>query len=152
MRVAELALALFLAATAAAAALVLWHSRQQEAQLGLDLARAQEVAGRYAAVRCASPPPVPTALADALRELGSGTAGVREPARWTIVVTARPGRMGTAAAVRYTTAADTRQATWLLSRRNATRFPGGVELPVENRRRAAPNQSGFQLLLENRLC
>ena len=152
MRIGELALVLFLAATVAAAALAIWHDRQRKAQLGLDLARVQELAGQYAAVRCAGPPPLPTALADVLAELGAGTAGVSEPARWSIVVAARPDRMGVAAAVRYTATADSWQAAWLLSRRNATRFPGGVELPVGNRRRAAPNQSGFQLLLENRSC
>lgn len=151
MSLAELAVVIFFAVLLGAAAMV-WHDRQREAQLGLDLARVQETARRYAAARCTSPPAAPVPLADVLSELGSGPLGIGNPERWTVVVSARPGRMGTVAAVRYASDATAWQITHLLGSRNAARVADGVELPVEDRRRIAPNQGSFRHLLENRSC
>ena len=129
-----------------------WHDRRLEADLDLDLVRVQEVARQYAAVRCANPPAGPQSLADVLAELGSGSIPVKDPARWTVLVTARPGRMGTVSAVRYAAPPDVWQTAHLLGRRNAIRTATGVELPIDVRRKTAPNQGSFQLLLENQLC
>ena len=151
MSVAELLLALAFAGLLVAGGLVM-ERRHQEAVLGQDLVRVRDVAQRYAASRCANPPPAAVTLDDARSELGLAAPPVRRPERWRIAMTARPGRMGSVTAVHYDAPAQAWQAAYLMERPGATRTAAGVTLALDRPRQPAAARGSFQLLLENQLC
>ena len=92
------------------------------------------------------------ALDGALADLGLASLPIEHHDRWAIAVTARPGRMGTAAAIRYIAAASDWQVAYLAKQPGAVRTATGVSLALARPRQPAANQRGFQLLLENQLC
>lgn len=130
-----------------------WEHRKR-ADLDIDVTQVRDVAVRYAAHKCGSPPAAPVGLAAAATEIGYSGLSVDHPDRWSLSLTTRPGSrhtMGFALEALYAAGASDWRVTRLLERHGAVRTATGAAIPLK-RRKPSPNRSGFQLLLEEKSC
>ncbi len=149
MNPAEIIFVLFVLLVLALAASRQSQSRD-EAELSRDVEVVRDVALQYVKLKCSSLPLTAVTLTHALAQLGL-TTEVRHPARWRILLTARPGQTAPTAALQYWIGSDTWQWLHLLDTYPTVERTGYVHLHI-HRRPGAPNRRGFQGLLENTLC
>ena len=149
MNLAELIFVLFALFVLALAGARTLQARD-EAELSRDVEAVRAVALQYVKLKCSSLPLTAVTLPRALAQLGLITE-VRHPARWRILLTARPGQTGPATSLQYWIRADTWQWVYLLDTYPAIARTGYVRLNL-HRKPGAPNRRGFQGLLEGTLC
>lgn len=166
MNLIEFVIVILVAAIILSAGATKYQHHRQEAALARELALVRDIALRYAAANCSTPPATAVTLATVRTALADTTTIVSEPARWQIRLIARPGwtqpgavstdpqiniNLPPAVSIWYQAQPTDWQNAYLRSQYNARYVAGRVEVAV-HRRRAARPQSSFSLLLENRQC